>query len=477
MKVLHVAAEGLPFIKTGGLGDVIGSLPKELAKKELSISVVLPLYLDIAKKYYDKFIFEKEYHIYLKQEWVPVRLYRYECNQIIYYFVEHQGYFEREAIYGYVDDGERFAYFQQAVVTMMEVINYFPDIIHCHDWHTGMIPVMLKENHKDDVRYTAIKTIFTIHNLAYQGNFDVSMLESCLGLSYALFENGQVRYHDGISFMKSALIYADKITTVSPHYAKEILTPQYGEHLENVLQMRQQDLVGIVNGIDMELWNPSKDPYILYPYHKVNVKKMKKQNKLLLQEKLGLMKEDVMLVGCISRFTWQKGLSLLLEQLSNISELPIQLVILGNGETELEEQFRQAEYNHKGKIVFYHGYHEILAHEIYAASDLLLMPSLFEPCGISQLIAMRYGTLPLVRETGGLKDTVIPYNEYDQTGNGFSFTNFSSEELLHVLKNAIDVYQYHPKAWRNLMRNAMNTDVSWEKSANTYLSLYQAVLK
>ena len=265
-----VAGEGLPFIKSGGLADVIGSLPPELVKKGHEVRVVLPLYQKIAQKYHQDFYFEKEYSVSINYHEVPVRLYSIIKNNVVFYFIEHQGYFERESMYGYDDDGERFAYFQKAVIEMLNQLNYWPQIIHCHDWHTGMIPCLCKEAHGYDERYRNIRHVYTIHNMAYQGNFGVEMLESCLGLGYHLFDNGNVRYDGGISFMKSGILYADKVTTVSPSYSQEILTPQYGEHLEMVLNMRKYDLWGIVNGIDIESWNPMTDPEIPYHFNKVN---------------------------------------------------------------------------------------------------------------------------------------------------------------------------------------------------------------
>ena len=330
-----------------------------------------------------------------------------------------------------------------------------------------------KEGHSFDERYRNIRFVYTIHNLAFQGNFGPEMLDSCLGLDYRIFDNGNVRYDGGISFMKSGILYADKVTTVSPTYSQEILTPQYGEHMEMVLNIRKYDLWGITNGIDIEMWNPMSDPDVPYHYNKVNVAKEKKENKMALQKELGLTVDpNVMLVGAVSRLTWQKGFYLMMEKLSEICAMPIQVAILGSGESGIEEKMRQLEEGNKGKIAFYNGYSDSLAHRIYAASDLFLMPSLFEPCGISQLISMRYGTLPLVRETGGLKDTVTPYNEFDKTGNGFSFANYNSDEMVQVMYNAIDVYYNRPEDWKILVRNAMNTDVSWEKSAETYCQLY-----
>ena len=424
--ILMVAGEGLPFIKTGGLADVIGSLPPELVKKGHEVRVVMPLYQKIAQNYHQDFYFEKEYSVSINYHEVPVRLYSIIKNNVVFYFIEHQGYFERDSLYGYDDDGERFAYFQKAVLEMLNQLNYWPQIIHCHDWHTGMIPCLCKEAHGYDERYRNIRHVYTIHNLAYQGNFGVEMLDSCLGLGYHLFDNGNVRYDGGISFMKSGILYADKVTTVSPSYSQEILTPQYGEHLEMVLNMRKYDLWGITNGIDIESWNPMSDPEIPYHFNKVNAQA---------------------------------------------------LAVLGSGEPLIEEKMAQLEAGNKGKIVFYRGYNESLSHRIYAASDLFLMPSLFEPCGISQLISMRYGTLPLVRETGGLRDTVQPFNEYEKTGNGFSFANYSSDELINTLYFAIDVYYNRKEDWTTLIRHAMNTDVSWEKSAGTYGLLYDELLK
>ncbi len=473
-RILMAASEGLPFIKSGGLADVIGSLPFELTKKGHEVRVVIPLYLKIAQKYHDEFTHEVSYSVNINYHEVPVNVWSKMVKDVKYYFIEHQGYFERDGLYGYMDDGERFAYFQKAVIEMLNQLNYWPEIIHSHDWHTGMIPVLCKEGHSFDERYRSIKHVYTIHNLAFQGNFGVEMLDSCLGLDYRLFDNGNVRYDGGISFMKSGILYADKVTTVSPTYSQEILTPQYGEHLEMVLNMRKYDLWGIVNGIDVEYWNPKTDPEIPYKYNRVNVEKAKKQNKTALQKEMGLNEdENVMLVGVVSRMTWQKGFYLLLEQLDALCSLPIQLVVLGSGEAAIEEKMEQLQNGNRGKIAFYCGYNESLAHRIYAACDLFFMPSLFEPCGLSQLISMRYGTLPLVRETGGLKDTVEPYNEFEKKGTGFSFYNYNSNEMMDVLRMAVSVYYDRKDDWKLMVRNAMSLDVSWEKSAYTYCLLYK----
>lgn len=472
-RILMIAAEGLPFIKSGGLADVIGSLPNELAKKGHEVRVIMPLYLKVAQKFHHEFTLEAQYSVSIAYHEVPVNIWSTMRKDVKFYFVEHKGYFEREELYGHIDDGERFAYFQKAVIEMCNQLNYFPEIMHCHDWHTGMIPAMCKEGHSFDERYRNIRFVYTIHNLAYQGNFGVEMLDSCLGLDYRIYDNGNVRYDGGISFMKSGILYADKVTTVSPTYSQEILTPQYGEHLEMVLNIRKYDLWGITNGIDIEYWDPKTDPEIPYHYNKVNVKKAKALNKEALQKELGLsVDQNVLLIGVVSRLTWQKGFYLMMEKLSEICAMPIQLAVLGSGEASIEEKMGQLEAGNKGKIAFYKGYNDSLAHRIYGACDMFLMPSLFEPCGISQLISMRYGTLPLVRETGGLKDTVTPYNEFEKSGNGFSFANYNSDEMLQVMYNAIDVYYNRKEDWKILVRNAMNTDVSWAKSAETYCQLY-----
>ncbi len=470
-----VASEGLPFVKTGGLADVIGSLPGALADQGNEVKVVLPLYRKIAEKYMNDLYFCCEYTVSINYHEVPVRIWSTMVGPVAFFFVQHQGYFERDSLYGYDDDGERFAYFQKAVIEMFNQLNYWPNIVHCHDWQTAMIPCMVRETHDHDDRYRRLKFVLTLHNMAYQGNFGPEMLDSCLGLPWYLLDNGNVRYDGGISFLKSGILYSDKVTTVSPTYAQE--TPQFGEHLEMVLNMRKYDLWGIVNGIDLSVWNPATDPAIPHHYNKVNLKANKAKDKADLQRELGLeVNPNVMLVGVVSRLTWQKGFYLLMEQLSALVAAPIQLAILGSGEAKIEDAFRNMENEHKGKVCFYRGYNEDLAHRIYAGSDLFLMPSLFEPCGISQLCSMRYGTLPLVRETGGLKDTVTPYNEYDKSGNGFSFSSYNANELMHTLYYAADVYYNRKADWETLQTNAMNTDVSWAKSAATYNQLYNELV-
>lgn len=471
--VLFVAAEGLPYIKTGGLADVIGSLPKILNEKGMDARVVLPLYKRIAEKYRGEFTKLKTIPIHVGVIDTVATIYQSQWENVTYYFIEHAGYFERDGLYGYPDDGERFAFYQKAVLEMLWALDFFPDIMHCHDWHTGMIAAMCHIQYPDDQRYQQIKHMYTIHNLAFQGNFPADVLTDCLGIDRRYFDDGSMRFHNGISFMKTGIIFSDKITTVSPSYSQEILTAQYGEQMDEVLRFRQSDLYGIVNGIDTQIWDPMQDPALPAHYNAESVLEGKRANKAAVQKELGLrVADDVMMIGIVSRLTWQKGVYLIIEKMADIMGLDIQFVVLGTGETHIENQFKMMEDKYRRRAVYYCGYNDELAHRIYAGSDLFLMPSLFEPCGIGQLIAMHYGALPLVRETGGLRDTVHPYNQYTKEGNGFSFTAFNSHDMLYTLRCAADTYYLNRADWDQLVQQAMGTDVSWNLSADQYTQLY-----
>ena len=471
--ILFVAAEGLPFIKSGGLADVIGSLPKALAKRGHDVRVVLPLYKKIIDKHYAEL--ERLGTIQVHSGWIdqPATFYQKKVDGVIYYFVEHKGYFERNGRYGFEDDGERFAFFQRAALDMIYFLNWWPNIIHSHDWHAGMVPLICHACYADDPRYQNIKHVYTIHNLAFQGNFGVDMLPSCLGLPYTYFDNGSIKFDSGISFMKAGIVYADKITTVSPSYANEILTETYGERMDSVLRYRRDDLWGIVNGIDTTMWDPKTDTHLVKNYDTRSWVSGKKANKLALQEELGLkVTNDVMMIGIVSRLTNQTGVYLITERLQEILGLDVQLVVLGTGEPNAENAFKWMESNYKGKAVYYCGYNEELAHRVYASCDLFLMPSLYEPCGIGQLIAMHYGALPLVRETGGLKDTVQPFNQYTGEGNGFSFWAVNADDMVYTLRWASEQFYQNKPGWKGLVKSAMTDDVSWEKSADLYEELY-----
>lgn len=471
--VLFVAAEGLPYIKTGGLADVIGSLPKILNEKGMDARVVLPLYKRIAEKYRGEFTKLKTIPIHVGVIDTVATIYQSQWENVTYYFIEHAGYFERDGLYGYPDDGERFAFYQKAVLEMLWAIDFFPDIMHCHDWHTGMIAAMCHIQYPDDQRYQQIKHMYTIHNLAFQGNFPADVLTDCLGIDRRYFDDGSMRFHNGISFMKTGIIFSDKITTVSPSYSQEILTAQYGEQMDEVLRFRQSDLYGIVNGIDTKMWDPMTDSALPAHYNAETVLEGKRANKAAVQKELGLrVADDVMMIGIVSRLTWQKGVYLIIEKMADIMGLDVQFVVLGTGETHIENQFKMMEDKYRRRAVYYCGYNDELAHRIYAGCDLFLMPSLFEPCGIGQLIAMHYGSLPLVRETGGLRDTVHPYNQYTKEGNGFSFTAFNSHDMLYTLRCAADAYYLNRADWDQLVQQAMGTDVSWNLSADQYTKLY-----
>lgn len=475
--ILFAAGEGLPFIKTGGLADVIGSLPQALLKQGYEVRVVLPLYKKIAEKNKKDFTFVGTRQIvagYINQ---PANFYMQELNGVTYYFVEHQGYFERETLYGYPDDGERFAFFQRAILELLEEVNWVPDILHEHDWQVGMLPLLAKVHYGWDERMVNMKHVMTIHNLAFQGNASEQALWDWFGLDHSFYEDGSVRFDTGISYLKTALVYADKITTVSPTYAKEILTPEYGERLDEVLRYRGNDLWGIVNGINVEEWNPETDKLLAKNYKAKAWIMGKKANKKALQEELGLeVRDDVLLIGLVSRLTNQKGIYMITEKINEILALDVQFVVLGTGEKEAEGSFRWMEDNYKGKAVYYQGYNEELAHRIYAGSDLFLMPSYYEPCGLGQIIAMRYGALPLVRETGGLKDTVQPYNQYTGEGTGFSFWSKNANDMMYTLRWATEQFYLNRDGWKQLVTNAMTKDVSWDNSAAVYKQLYVELL-
>lgn len=471
-KVLFAAAEGLPYIKSGGLADVIGSLPAALHKEGVEVSVILPLYPKIIREHFDELVLEGAFKLKLGIFNSNVRIFSQVYKDVKYYFIENAKYFERENMYGYDDDGERFSFFCHAIYQMCLALEYYPDVIHSHDWHTGMLPVLGKMYYGNYKYISDAKHIYTIHNIAYQGNFAAPMLESCLDLPHYLYDNGALRFNDGISFMKAGIVYADKVTTVSETYAKEILTPKYGEHLDGVLRLREYDLSGIVNGIDMEDYNPATDQAIIQNYDQTKIKE-KIRNKTNLQEQLGLrVAPDVCLIGMVGRLTWQKGINLVIEKMSDIMGLDIQLVILGTGESHYEYDLRQSEEAYKRRMIYYGGYSEGIARKIYAGADYFLMPSQFEPCGISQLIAMRYGTVPIVRETGGLKETVEAYNEFEGTGTGFSFKYFDAQDMYHVIRMAVNVYYLIPDHYQMLQRNGMALDNSWDLSAKKYAALY-----
>ncbi|MEG2018303.1 MAG: glycogen synthase GlgA [Clostridium sp.] len=475
MNVLFVAGECDPFIKTGGLGDVVGALPQYLRKHEVEVSVVIPKYGDISEEIVSKMKMVKEFNVQMSWRSQYCGVLQYQKGGITYYFVDNEFYFKRKGAYGYGDDGERFAFFDRAVMMMLKEIDFKPDIIHCHDWQTGMIPVLLKYDYFGDEFYKDIATVYTIHNLKFQGVFSKDKLGDWFNLSEELYDNDTVRFYDCMNFMKGAIKASDKITTVSKTYSEEIKNDFYGEQLQGLLREREQDLLGIENGIDYKVYDPGKDPYIEKKYSKFRLNN-KKADKIALQRELGLEEnEDIPMMAMVSRLTSQKGLDILTDALNEIIQGEVQVVVLGTGEWDYEQYFLNLSerFPHKAAAVI--AFDNALAHKIYAGADMFLMPSLFEPCGLGQLIALRYGTIPIVRETGGLRDTVHFYEASSNEGNGFTFYDYTTYELRKTIKIALDYYK-DKELWKQIVINAMESENSWDKSAVEYINLYKELI-
>lgn len=475
MKVLFVASEAHPFIKTGGLGDVMGSLPKSLVKLGVDVRVVIPKYKGIKEELKEKLEFVKWFTVSVGWRNQYCGVFQYQYKGVIYYFIDNEYYFNRDGLYGYFDDGERFAFFNRAVLEFIKQVDWQPDLINCNDWQTGMVPVLLNLEYKRDEFYSKIKTVFSIHNLLFKGNFSPEVLPELFGYDYMPLINGSVELDGSVSFLKGGLNYCDQITTVSDTYAEEIKTPQYGEGLDGFLRSKSYYLMGIVNGIDYEEFNPQYDKFIFKNFNIDSIDN-KVENKLALQRELGLpQKKDTPMIGLISRLTNQKGCDLIVNIIDRLLQKDIQIVILGTGDYWYEETFKNLQHRYADKVSANIKFDNTLAHKIYAATDMFLMPSLFEPCGLGQLIALRYGSIPIVRETGGLKDTISTYNQYNGVGNGFGFKNFNSNELMQIIEYALTIYN-DKNSWNNIIRQAMNSDNSWEKSAKQYKWLYEGVI-
>ena len=475
-KVLFAASECVPFIKTGGLADVCGALPKQFDKKEWDVRVVIPNYSCIPEKYRNKFEYVTHFYMgtgpYIPSKYVGVL--KYELDGITYYFIDNQEYFNCFLPYGDIRyDIEKFTFFDKAVLSMLPQIGFQPDIIHCHDWQAGLIPVFLKTEFQGDMFFWGMKAIMTIHNLKFQGVWDVKTVQGITGLSDYYFAPDKLEAYKDANFLKGGIVFADAVTTVSNTYAEEIKTPFYGERLDGLLCARAHDLRGIVNGIDYDVFNPETDKYITQNYNAKTFRKEKVKNKLQLQRDLGLNEDpNAMLIGIVSRLTDQKGFDLIAYIMDELCQDAVQIVVLGTGEERYENMFRHFDWKYHGKVSAQIYYDEPMSHRIYAASDAFLMPSLFEPCGLSQLMSLRYGTLPIVRETGGLKDTVEPYNQYEGTGTGFSFTNYNAHEMLDCIRYAKYVYYNKKREWNKIVDRGMAADFSWHASAMKYQELY-----
>ncbi|WNR42347.1 glycogen synthase GlgA [Paenibacillus roseipurpureus] len=472
MKILFAASEAVPFIKTGGLADVIGSLPKELIRQDLDVRVILPKYGDIPAKYREAMTHVTSFEVRLgwRKQYLGIEM--LVQDGVTFYFVDNEYYYKRPGIYGYGDEAERFGFYCRGVIEALPLIDFQPDVIHCHDWQVGMIPVLLKAHYQHLPFFHDIKTMMTVHNLKYQGVFSQEVFRDLFGLSDDHFSGTALELHGGASFLKGGLLYSDQLTTVSQTYAEEIQTPYYGEFLDSLLRHRKDQLTGIVNGIDYEMFDPMTDPHLVVNYRDSLSKKT--QNKLALQERLGLKVDaEIPMIVLVTRLVQQKGLDLIQHVLSEIISLNIQLVVLGTGDAAYEQMFRNAAALHPTKVSAQIYFDEALAHQFYAASDLFLMPSQFEPCGIGQLIALRYRSVPIVRETGGLKDTVQPYNEFTGEGTGFSFTNYNAHDMLHSIRRAVFFYKNDRESWMKLLHNMKKGDFSWRKSAQDYIALYR----
>lgn len=475
MNVLLVASEAGPFIKTGGLGDVMGALPKSLKEQGIEARVVIPKYSGIKPELKEKLKFKQWFTVPVGWRSRYCGIFEYELDGVIYYFLDNEFYFDRDGAYGYFDDAERFAFFDRAVLMFIKQINWKPDVIHCNDWQTGMIPVMYQLEYNRDPFYYGIKTVYSIHNLLYQGVFDPEILPELFGYDMEAYLNKSVEFDKGVSFMKGGINYCDKISTVSYSYANEIRTPEYGRGLDGLLRQRGYDLCGILNGIDYEEYNPYKDANIYKNFGRSYMQD-KRINKMELQKELSLpVNPDIPVIGIVTRLTGQKGIDLILGMADRLLQQNVQLVILGNGESYYEEGFWNLQSRYQHKVSANIRFDNSLAHRIYAGSDMFLMPSLFEPCGLGQLIALRYGSIPIVRETGGLRDTITPYNENTGIGNGFSCTNYNADELLMITEYALRIY-WDKWKWTGIVNQAMHTNNSWKKSAADYKKVYKYAL-
>ena len=469
MKVLFATSEACPFAKSGGLADVCGALPKALRKRMVGARVVLPLYGAIGDEMRSKMTFVCNITVPVSWRMQYCGVFEAHENGVIYYFIDNEYYFKRDGLYGYYDDAERFTFFSRAVLEIIPHISFKPDIIHCNDWQTALIPVYLNEMYRHDSFYSDIKTVFTIHNIQYQGKYGMEIYGDVLGLPYG--KEQLVEYDGCVNFMKGAIQCADKITTVSPTYAREILDSYYAHGLDTILNSFTYKTAGIVNGIDYDDYNPETDKLIFKNYSALTLKD-KKINKKKLQEEMGLPVSDMALIGIVSRLVSHKGIDLIKRVFEEMLGADLQFVILGSGDREYETFFYEMSKKHPDKVALKLGFDNKLAHKIYAGADFFLMPSKSEPCGLAQLVSLRYGTIPIVRETGGLNDTIK--DSGDGEGNGFTFSNYNAHDMENTVWRALAGYS-DKEGFEILKKRAMNCDNSWKTSANAYIGLYKEI--
>lgn len=469
MKILFCAAECYPFVKIGGLGDVVYSLPKALVEKGQECSVIIPLYYKIRQDYQDLELID-EFYISLGYRHQYVGILKKVMNGINFYFIDNEQYFKRDKVYSEKDDGERFTFFSKAVIET--IVRHFRnyDVLHAHDWQTAMTIPLIREYNIN------LKTVFTIHNLRFQGVYPFSMVFDMLGLPPYYATEEKMLYFNSANYLKAAIVFADKVTTVSPTYLEEIKNEYYGEGLHGLIKQYEYKMVGILNGIDYDTFDPEKDKFLSFDYNKNNISG-KYKNKIAFQKEMDLpQNENIPIIGMVSRLTDQKGLDLVNAVIDEILSMDVQFIVLGTGDDMYENNFRGKEYAYRNKMRAIIKYDDYFASKVYASSDLYLMPSQFEPCGLSQMIAMRYGSLPVVRETGGLNDTVKAYNMYTKEGNGFTFKNYNAHEMLFTLQKAVGLYYDNKDDFNKLIKSAMNEDFSWNKSGEEYIRLYQSIL-
>lgn len=471
---MFVASEAVPFIKTGGLADVVGALPKCFDKEYFDVRVIIPKYQCMKEEFKNQLQYVAHFYMDIGYRNEYVGILELEYEGIHFYFIDNEYYFSGYRPYGDIRfDLEKFAFFSKAALSILPVIDFKPDIIHCHDWQTGLIPVYLKDQFQLGDFYREIKSVITIHNLRFQGTWDVKTVREITGLPDYFFTPDKLEAYKDANYLKGGIVFADAITTVSNTYAEEIKTEFYGEKLDGLLRARANSLRGIVNGIDYDEYNPATDPYITKTYDAKTFRKEKIKNKTALQRDLGLETDPKkMMIGVVSRLTDQKGFDLVSYIMDELCQDQVQIVILGTGEEHYENMFRHFAWKYNGKVSANIYYDEAMSHRIYASADAFLMPSLFEPCGLSQLMSLRYGTLPIVRETGGLKDTVEPYNEFENSGTGFSFKNFNAHEMLATIRYAEKVYYDKKREWNKMVDRAMARDYSWNSSAKQYEEMY-----
>ncbi|KAB2953318.1 glycogen synthase [Heliorestis acidaminivorans] len=478
LKVLYVSTEVEPYAKTGGLADVAGSLPRALASAGMDIAIVMPSYKFIAEgTYVTDFpvpIQNRMETAIIRQSSIKATSDPNDSVEVPVFFIDNHHYFYRDNIYGYADDGDRWGFFSRALLELIKHIDFYPDVLHFNDWQAGPAAAMLKEEYQNKEGYKSIASVLTVHNLKYQGIFGRPMLDF-LGLSDSLFDPEKMEFYGQINFLKGGIVYADLVNTVSPTYAEEIKTEAYGEQLDGLLRKREAHLFGILNGINTDQYNPGTDPYLSHHFSAEYVEG-KKQVKADLQKELGLPVNNAPLLGLVSRLVDQKGLDLIGHIAHDILQKGAQLVVVGEGDPFYENMFRQFEQDYPEQVRAFIGFNKSLAQRVYGASDFFLMPSRYEPCGLGQMIAFRYGSIPIVRATGGLADTVFDYDQDAEKGNGFVFHNYEAAELLDAVNRSLRLYE-NKQDWNKLVRHVMTLDFSWERSAKDYMAFYRRALQ